>query len=125
MNDDSTIRELIRYETAVDGSAIRMHLQDSAGRLYALTFSTECINTLVMTLPGMALTAVQAKYNDPGLRVTYPLERFEVLFGREPGARFLTLETPDGFTVSFALTESQCRDIADAAGHPLHARTQH
>ncbi len=102
-----------------------MQLLDSAGQVNTLQFSTECINTLVMNLPEMALSAIQVKYNDPSLRVTYPLDTFDLMFGATRDARVLTLKTSEGFSVSFALTEAQCHAISDAASSPIAWPKQH
>jgi hypothetical protein len=119
MINDAVMSELLHYETADDGSLIQMYLSDSSGQGNIIRFSMECINTLVMTLPSMALTAIQARLNDDSIRVTYPLEAFEVMFGTTRNARILNLKTPDGFTISFSLTEDQCHAISEAAILPF------
>jgi len=72
----------------------------------------ECLNQLMMTLPGIVRQAVQRRYRDPSLRIVYTVARFQVELADDSETRILTLETPDGFSVSFGLTEEQCREIA-------------
>jgi len=108
------VGSLTFFETAVDGSAIKIHLEDRHGQAFSVCFPLSCLNGLVMTLPRMVTAAVQRRYNDPSLRVTYPLAEFQVELGSDLQTRILTLTTPDGFEVSFSLTEQQCRDIGSA-----------
>src|ERR1700676_3233128 len=110
MSASIAIVELTSYETAEDGSVIRMHARDASRQPVALSFTIECLNSLVMTLPGMVLSTLRKRHKDPGLTIAYPLARFEVLLGADLQTRILTLMTPDGFTVSFRLNEAQCRE---------------
>jgi hypothetical protein len=44
--------------------------------------------------------------------IVYTVARFRVELADDSETRILTLETPDGFSVSLGLTEEQCREIA-------------
>jgi hypothetical protein len=105
------VAQLTSFETAVDGSAIKMHMEDSAGQAFSICFPVDCLRSLLMTLPKMVTGAVQRRYNDPRLRVTYPVDTFQIELGSDLCTRILTLATPDGFAVSFSLTEEQCQEI--------------
>jgi hypothetical protein len=108
------IEKLTRFETADDGSSIEMLVEDIAGRSASLSFPIECLTSLIMTLPGMVTSAVQRRQKDPTLRVVFPLQQFEVELSSNLDTRILTLMTPDGFAVSFSLSEDQCRKIGCA-----------
>jgi hypothetical protein len=66
-----------------------------------------------MTLPAIALSAVKRAHNDPSMRITYPLREFEIELGPD-NIRILTIGTPDGFTVSFSLTEELSQELGKA-----------
>jgi hypothetical protein len=83
MNGNIVIAELTTYETAEDGSSIRMHAKDVRRQPLSLTFTIECLNGLIMTLPKMVLNALRRRHKDPTLTIAYPLARFEVLLGSD------------------------------------------
>jgi len=119
------VRKLTRFETADDGSSIKILVEDATGRPASLSFPIDCLTSLIMTLPGMVTGAVQRQQKDPTLRVTFPLEQFEVERSSDLDTRILTLRTPDGFAVSFSLSEEQCRGIGCAGVERAGARRGH
>jgi hypothetical protein len=106
------IGEMTVIEAAPDGSVVRLSMKDVVGRPVSLVLPFECLNQLIMTLPGVARKALQLQHGDPSLRVVYPASRSQLELANDLKTRILTLETPDGFSVSFGLTEAQCREIA-------------
>jgi len=106
------IGEMTRFETAEDGSSVRLDMEDVSGRSVSLHMPLECLNRLIMTLPGMVRRALQLRHRDPSLRIVYPVAQFQVELAGDFETHILTLETPDGFSASFGLTEEQCREIA-------------
>jgi hypothetical protein len=105
------VAELTCFESAEDGSSVRLSMKDAAGLHLSLCMPLECLNQLMMTLPGLVRQALQRRYRDPSLRIVYTVARFQVELADDSETRILTLETPDGFSVSFGLTEEQCREI--------------
>jgi hypothetical protein len=112
MSAKFAIGEMTHFETAEDGSSIRLDMEDVSGRLVSLHLSLECLNRLIMTLPSMVRRALQVRHSDSSLRIVYPVAQFQVESAGDFETRILTLETPDGFSASFGLTEEQCREIA-------------
>lgn len=115
------IGKMTGFETVEDGSSISLGMEDVAGRPLSLRMTLECLNQLMMTLPGMVRQAVQRQHRNPSLRIVYPLARFQLELADDFETRILTLETPDGFSVSFGLTEEQRREIA--TDHPSESPT--
>lgn len=60
-----------------------------------------------MTLPGMMTQALHARYGDASLRPVYPAEDVCVEWTRISNEFIISFTTPDGFAVSFSLTEEQ------------------
>jgi hypothetical protein len=56
-----------------------------------------------MTLPDVLRRSLLLRYRDDSMRVVYPVGSWEVEGAPVPGTVIVTLRTPDGFTVSFAL----------------------
>jgi hypothetical protein len=111
MNTSISITGLARFETGDDGTSISLIADDDTGHLFRLTFPTTVLSSLVMTLPQIVTAAVQRQRNDPSARVVYPLAESRMELSTDFATRILTLMTADGFTVSFAVTNEQFREL--------------
>jgi len=101
------------YEVAADGSSVRLHVTDSAGRPAALSIPSECISQLFMTLPTVMRVVLKTRYNDDSLKVVFPASEW-TLERSQTGARLiLTLKTTDGFEASFGFDENELQSLAD------------
>jgi hypothetical protein len=100
-------KELIAYDIASDGNRFRMNFTCVNGKQGSLSFPTECLNALIMTLPRMMTRALWAKYGDDRLRLVYPADRVRIERSPDPNTFIMTLTTPDGFEVSFSLNGRQ------------------
>jgi hypothetical protein len=102
---------LINFETATDGSGIKVRRRRC--RRLGVILSIETVTALLMTLPRMDMSAVKRVSNDPALRITYPLREFQIERSTD-NMRILTVGMPDGFTVSFILTEELSHQLGKA-----------
>jgi hypothetical protein len=105
MSTSIDIKSLSRFETVEDGRSFGMLAEDVSGRSVRLTFPTDVLSSLVMTLPQMSTAAIQRYRNNPSARVVYPLAESRTELSTDLSTRILTLKTPDGFTVSFAVSD--------------------
>jgi hypothetical protein len=114
----TTIRAkgLTTFSVAPDGANIAIGVADEEGLVGALTLPTDCLRELMMTLPEMMRRALRLQHHDPNLRLVYRAAGWEVERSAVHGTFIVTLRTPDGFHVSFALTAADLSDIAAAAG---------
>lgn len=111
--NDIEIRRLVNFETATDGTAVRLLAEDTADRPIGIILTIETLSALLMTLPKIASNAIKRAHGDPAMRITYPATDFQIELS--PGnARILTIGTPDGFTVSFSLTEEISQELGEA-----------
>jgi hypothetical protein len=106
------IKCLVRFETGEDGASISLVAEDVSRRLVFLTFPTEVLSSLIMTLPRMVTAAIQRGRNDPSARLVYPLAEFTTELSTDLSTRILTLTTLDGFAVSFGMSDDQFRELA-------------
>jgi hypothetical protein len=111
VSSEFAIGAMTCVEAAQDGSTVRVTMNDVAGRPISLVLPFQCLSELIMTLPGVARKALQLQHSDPSLRVVFPAALSRLELADDLKTRILTLETPDGFSVSFGLTETQCRAI--------------
>lgn len=113
MTTDIEVRKLTTFETATDGTAVRLVVQDVAGRTVGIVFTIETLTALLMTLPTMASNAVKQSHNDPNMRITYPLTDFQIELSPD-NLRILTVGTSKGFSVSFSLTAELSEELGRA-----------
>jgi hypothetical protein len=113
MATEIEIRRLINFETATDGTAVKLVVEDFRGRTVDIILAVETLTALLMTLPTMASRAVQRAHDDSRLRITYPLREF-LIESTTDNLRILTIGTPDGFRVSFSLTEELSHELGEA-----------
>jgi hypothetical protein len=60
--NDIEIRRLINFETATDGTAVKLLAEDIAGRTIGIILTIETLSALLMTLPTMASSAVKRSW---------------------------------------------------------------
>ena len=96
MTNEIEVQRLINFETATDGTAVKLVVCDVANRKIGIILTIETLSALLMTLPAIASSAVKRVHNDPSMRITYPLREFEIELGPD-NLRILTIGTPDGF----------------------------
>lgn len=118
---------LTTFKVDPDGSRVHFHVRDGDGSSAELVLPASCLTQLLMTLPGIIQEVLRNAHRDDSMRVAYPLERYriELAESREKGHQpfILTLETGDGFAVSFAASAPLWVDIArsifgDIESHP-------
>jgi hypothetical protein len=118
------IKGLVRFETGEDGASISLVAEDVSGRSVRLTFPIDILSSLIMTLPQMLTAAIQRRRNDPSARLVYPLAESRTELSTDLSTRILTLKTPDGFTVSFAVSDEQFRKLARSGAQSAEVRSR-
>jgi hypothetical protein len=81
MTNEIEVQRLINFETATDGTAVKLVVCDVANRKIGIILTIETLSALLMTLPAIASSAVKRAHNDPSMRITYPLREFEIELG--------------------------------------------
>jgi hypothetical protein len=109
---------LTTFSVAPDGCTIAIGVADEEGSAGALILPADCLKELMMTLPEMMRQALRHQHDDPSLRLVYRTAGWEVERSKVPGTFIVTLRTPDGFHISFALTAADLADMAGAAHEP-------
>jgi hypothetical protein len=106
---------LTTFEVASDGSTISINVTDQNSRPGSLVLPAECLRQMMMTLPEMAQQALERRYRDPSLRITYPVSSWRLEASTDSSKLILTLSTDDGFSVSFAVVGDQLAAMAQSA----------
>jgi len=106
-------RNLTTFCVSPDGQSFAIQVTDEQAQSSALILPTECLNALLMTLPDIMKRSLQQRFPDQTMRVVYPVGSWEVEGGSPPGTVIVTLRTPDGFEVSFALGALELLRVAN------------
>jgi hypothetical protein len=117
---------LTTFEVAADGSTVSINVADENATPVSLVLPSECLTAMIMSLPEMMRQSLQRRHRDPSLRLVYPVGDWELEASTDPGRLILTLRTPDGFHVSFAVAADELKRIAalGAAPPPRDAPTR-
>ncbi len=103
---------LTTFEVSGDGMHVRLHATAVGGEPVALTFSSDWLRQLIMTLPNIASQALRRRFGDEQLRIVYPMGDWKIETTGEHNDTFVvTMGTPDGFEVSFALSSELMCDF--------------
>jgi hypothetical protein len=101
--NDIAIAELTTCCVSMDGAYVQLAFVDREGRPGSLALTMENLTALIMTLPALANAALRARRGDSSLRIVYTLDEFKLEAAAGRRSSILTLKTPDGFEVAFAL----------------------
>src|SRR5260221_5538456 len=107
-------KELIAYDIGSEGSRFCLRFSCVNGKQGSLSFPTECLKALIMTLPRMMTQALWARYGDDSLHLVYPAEIVQIERSPDPNTFIMTLTTPDGFGMSFSLSAEQLDTLGKA-----------
>ena len=100
-----------------DGEAIRLNLVEQLGDPVSIELPFEQAASVVMTLPRLLSTALNARTGGAEMRYVFSLAYWSLERSGDQKTLILTLRTPDGFEVSFGLPLEACRRLASALGH--------
>jgi hypothetical protein len=109
-------RTLTTYQVDSTGESFRLNFESIDGQPSSVTLPVECLNSLLMTLPGLLEQALKTKYRDDTLKLVYPTGGWSLEAAGGLNGFILTLNTPDGFKVSFALTPEDADGLATSLG---------
>ena len=116
---------LTTWSVSLDGRRARFGFADAAGRSCRLDLPVEAVGGLLTTLPRVLQAALDC-LGDGTARMVQPLGLWHLERAADPGRLILTLSTPDGFSVAFALAPDELAAMAEAGqahrpGTPLSA----
>ncbi len=106
---------LTTWKVAADVERVLLGFEDEAGRTAAISLPLEMLSALMMTIPRMLREALAGRFAGGALRMIHPLGDWRVERAMGADASLLSLATPDGFEVTFALATPQ----ADRLGEML------
>jgi hypothetical protein len=114
-------RELTTWAVLAGGRHIRLDFSGGNGATHSIVLPFEALGGLLMTLPRMLQSALDARFADGSLRFVQRLGAWQLEKAECNAGLILKLATPDGFEVAFALGA----DDADTLGTALLAVPDH
>ena len=105
---------LTTWSASPDGSRARLGFADKNGRPYRIDLPVEAVGGLLMTLPRVLQHALDLS-GDAGARMVQPLGEWRLEQMAGTSRLILTLSTPDGFSVAFALAGDERASMAALA----------
>lgn len=113
----AVMRELVgealtTWSVSHDGSRVRLGFADGDGNPCRIDLPMEVMSTLLLTLPRILQCALDVR-DDGSDRIVHPLGSWRMERAAEHGRLILTLNTPDGFGVSFAVAPDELAAMAE------------
>jgi hypothetical protein len=109
-------KSLTTCQVDASGTACRLNLEAEDGTPASVVLPLDCLRSLLMTLPGMIERALKRRYRDNTLKLVYPTGDWSLEAAAGSDQTILTLATPDGFKVAFALTPEHVDRLAASLG---------
>jgi hypothetical protein len=107
--------QLTAWAVLAGGTHVRMDFTSTDGTPHRIVLPFDLLSSLLMTLPRMLQTALNARFSDGSLRFVQCLGSWQIEQAEGDAGLILRLGTRDGFEVAFALN----RNDADALGTAL------
>jgi|SRR5580698_9716991 hypothetical protein len=106
--------ELTTWTVLTGGTHVRMDFIGSDGAAHRLVLPFDVLSGLLMTLPRILQTALDARFPDGSLRFVHQLGTWRIEQSEGGTRLILRLGTPDGFDVTFALTHRNASSLGAA-----------
>jgi len=107
------VAALTTCEAAEGGARLRLRMLDEAGRELTLELAAGLASSLLLTLPHLMEKCLQ-QLRGSATRLVFPLRGWMLESSAETGDFILSLQTPDGFKVAFAVPAGDARALAEA-----------
>lgn len=108
---------LTTWSVTPDGEHVRLGLVNDGGQPCAVLLPIAVLSGLMMTIPRMLQDALRAKFSDSSLRMIHELGDWRVERAAGADASILSLATPDGFEVAFAVATPQADRLGKTLRH--------
>jgi hypothetical protein len=108
------VQDLTEFDIEKDGQSVTLRAVDANGLPVELNLRIAQLGMLAMTLPNLIDAAIRRQYGDSSCRFTYPLESWVIEQALDPSLVIMTLQTTDGFGVSFSLPRKKAEEMSQS-----------
>jgi hypothetical protein len=106
--------QLTAWAVLDGGTHVRMDFLGTDGTPHRIVLPFDALTGLLMTLPRMLQTALDARFSDSSLRFVQPLGTWRIEQAEADTGLILCLGTRDGFEVAFALNGRDADSLGTA-----------
>jgi hypothetical protein len=106
--------ELTTWRVLTGGTHVSMDFIGIDGAAHRLVLPFDVLSSLLMTLPRMLQTALDARFPDGSLRFVQQLGTWRIERAAAGAGLILKLCTPDGFEVAFSLNHHDADQLGAA-----------
>ena len=107
-------QQLTTWSVLPGGTQIRLDVVAADGRTHRIVLPFDALSGLLMTLPRMLQSALDARFADSSLRVVQRLGAWRLEQLENGGEFVLKLGTTDGFEVAFVLNDEHAGTLGTA-----------
>jgi hypothetical protein len=86
------------------GKTMRFDLVGQAGEPVSIEMPFDQAESIVMTIPRLLSAALRMQTGDNRARYIFPVGNWSLELAKDQNYRILTVRTPDGFEVAFAIS---------------------
>jgi len=108
---------LTTWSILPSGEQVSLGFADATGRSHTILLPVTVLSALMMTIPRMLCDALKTRFADGSLRMIHELGSWRVERAVGTDASILSLATPDGFEVTFAVATPQADRLAQTLRH--------
>ncbi len=105
---------LTTWSVSPGGRRVQLGFEDASGRRCRLDLPFDVLSALLFTIPRILRAALRAR-GDRNARVIQPLRSWQLERAAGTDCLILTLSTPTGFDVAFAVAQDQLAAMGEAA----------
>jgi hypothetical protein len=97
-------RQLTTCSVTEGGKTIGLNFVGQAGEPVSIEMPFDQAESIVMTLPRLLSAALKMQTHDAQARYVFSVGNWSLELAKDQNCRILTLRTPDGFEVAFAIS---------------------
>jgi hypothetical protein len=108
------ISQLTTCSVIEGGKTIGLDFVGQAGEPVSIEMPFDQAASIVMTIPRLLSTALKIQTHDAQARYVFSVGNWSLELAKDRNCRILTLRTPDGFEVAFAISSETSAAIGSA-----------
>lgn len=110
-------RQLTTCGGADGGKTIILGFIRDSGSPVSIEMPFDQAASLVMTLPHLLSSALKLQTGEAKARYVFPISEWKLQSSQDPDCLLLTMQTPDGFEVAFAVPVAMCEAMGKSLTH--------
>ena len=110
-------KELTTCGSCDGGQSMFLNFIESSGTTVSIEMPFDQAASLAMTVPHLLSSALKLQTRNPMARYVFPVSSWSLETSENSASRIFTLQTPDGFGVSFVVPLAMCDEMGESLAH--------